>query len=152
MMEDKMEIEFKIIAHGSDAWRKAVTLREEILRKPLGSMFSNKELEEEKNHIQVIGLLNHELIATAVLVPDEEKMKMQRVVVSSPLRSRNIGSKMMRFCESLCKNKGYESVYCHARNSAVNFYRNNGYASEGEYFDEDGIPHLKMKKAFHHSE
>lgn len=145
-----MEIEFKIIAHGSEVWKEAVTLREEILRKPLGSKFFIEELEEEKNHIQVIGLFNQELIATAVLVPEEEKIKMQRVVVSTSLRNLNVGSKMMCFCESLCKNEGYKLVYCHARNSAVNFYLKNGYTGEGEYFEEDGIPHLKMKKTIHH--
>lgn len=137
---------FKIVAHGSEEWKEAVQLRENILRKPLGSLFSEEELEEEKNHIQIVGFYNGKLIATAVLVPENKSLKMQRVVVSEEMRNLNIGAKMMRFCESYASSEGYSLMYCHARNSAVNFYLQNGYSGEGTYFDEDGIPHLKMTK------
>lgn len=141
-----MKIEFKIVAHASDDWRRAVKIREEILRKPLGTSFTTEELAEEKNQIQVIGCVNNEIIATAVLVAENADMKMQRVVVVAHLRNLDIGSKMMVFCESYAEKNGFTSVYCHARNSAVNFYLNNRYVVEGDFFDEDEIPHLKMRK------
>lgn len=137
---------FKVIKYKSQDWVKAVRLREKILREPLGSKFSKDELDEEKDHIQIAGFSRDELIATAVLVPEGQKMKMQRVVVLEALRNQNIGSKMMKFCESLAHQKGIQVIYCHARDTAVNFYSLNDYEKEGEYFDEDGIPHLKMKK------
>lgn len=137
---------FKEIEHNSPEWTGAVRLREKILREPLGSRFSHEELDEEKNHIQIAGFIGEEIIATAVLVPDGDKMKMQRVVVLETLRNKSIGSRMMEFCESLAYSKGVKVMYCHARDSAVNFYSRNNYEKEGEYFDEDGIPHLKMKK------
>jgi predicted GNAT family N-acyltransferase len=141
-----MNVEFKIVSHSSEDWKKAVKLREEILRKPLGSKFTNEELDEEKNHIQIIGLMNDEIVATAVLVPERPNIKMQRVVVLDQLRNSNIGSKMMHYCELYANRNKYAVVYCHARNSAVNFYLKNGYSVEGDYFDEDQIPHLKMNK------
>lgn len=137
---------FKEIKYNSENWKNAVKLREKILREPLGSQFTDKELEEEKDHIQVAGFLDDKLIATAVLVPEGEKMKMQRVVVVEKLRNNDIGSKMIQFCESLAVEKGIKTIYCHARDSAVNFYDRNNYEKEGDYFNEDGIPHLKMKK------
>lgn len=142
-----MSPEFKVIDHGSESWIKAVKLREDILRKPLGSLFSPAELEEEKDHIQVIGQLNNKIIATAVLVPEQENIKMQRVVVTDEFRNLNIGSKMMTFCEGYSASENFKMIYCHARDSAVNFYLQNRYIAEGDYFDEDGIPHLKMKKS-----
>ena len=72
---------------------------------------------------------------------------MQRVVVAEDLRSGEIGSNMMAFCEDFALANNYMELYCHARDTAVNFYLKNGYSSEGDYFDEDGIPHLKMIKA-----
>lgn len=137
---------FKEIPYNSQDWKNAVRLREKVLREPLGSKFTDKELEEERNHIQIAGFLDGELVATAVLVPEGEKMKMQRVAVVENLRSKNIGSKMMSFCEKLAVDRNYKLIYCHARDSAVNFYSKNHYEKEGDYFDEDGIPHLKMKK------
>lgn len=142
-----MKVDFKIVVHESKDWREAVNLREEILRKPLGSFFTEDELKEEEGHIHVIGKLEGKIIATAVLVPENKKIKMQRVVVSDELRSLNIGSKMMDFCEGYVRDEGFNWIYCHARNSAVNFYLRNAYEGEGDYFDEDGIPHLKMSKS-----
>jgi predicted GNAT family N-acyltransferase len=137
---------FKEIKYKSQDWTNAVRLREKILREPLGSTFTDEELEEEKSHIQIAGFLDNELVATAVLVAEGQEMKMQRVVVLETLRSKNIGSKMMRFCEKLAIERNFEVMYCHARDSAVNFYSKNHYEKEGDYFDEDGIPHLKMRK------
>jgi predicted GNAT family N-acyltransferase len=141
-----VEIEFEIIAYKSKAWEEAVEFREEILRKPLGQRFTPEELNEEKNHCQIIGLVENKVVAAAVLVPEKAAMKMQRVVVSEKYRNLAVGSTMMRFCEAYALKKGYDMIYCHARESAVNFYLKNDYTPEGDYFDEDGIPHLKMKK------
>ena len=137
---------FKEITHRSTAWTDAVRLREKILREPLGSSFTDQELEEEKNHFQIAGFLDEVIIATAVLVPEGDAMKMQRVVVAENLRNLNIGSEMMIFCEKLASDRNFNGMYCHARDTAVNFYIKNGYTGMGDYFDEDGIPHLKMSK------
>ncbi len=142
-----MKLLFKEITHGSTDWVTAVQLREKILREPLGSKFSDLELEEEKNHIQIAGFMNQLLIATTVLVPEGIEMKMQRVVVANNFRSTGIGSQMMHFCEKIAIEQGVKTMYCHARNTAVNFYLKNGYTKVGSYFDEDGIPHLKMTKS-----
>ena len=141
-----MKITFKEIAHKSPEWTDAVKLREKILREPLGSSFTDQELEEEKHHFQIAGFSEDAIIATAVLVPEGDEMKMQRVVVRENLRSLNIGSEMMAFCEKFASDKNFKVMYCHDRDSAVNFYIKNGYTGIGDYFDEDGIPHLKMRK------
>lgn len=141
-----MKATFKEITYNSTEWVDAVKLREKILREPLGSYFTKQELAEEKNHIQVAGFINNTLVATAVLVPEGEAMKMQRVVVAENLRGLNIGTEMMLFCERFALSHKAHLIYCHARDTAVNFYLKNGYQGMGNYFDEDGIPHLKMTK------
>lgn len=141
-----MKPTFKEIAHRSVEWKVAVRLREKILREPLGTSFTELELEEEKYHFQIAGFIDDAIIATAVLVPDGEEMKMQRVVVTENLRSMNIGSEMMTYCEKFALDKNFTVMYCHARDTAVNFYIKNAYIGIGDYFDEDGIPHLKMRK------
>lgn len=143
-MKDK--IHFKIVDFGSDDYKKSVSLREEILRKPLGITFAQAELEWEKDPIHIAGFLGQELCATAVLVPVGNAVKMQRVVTKSSFQNKGIGSLMMAFCEEYAQKQGYKSVYCHARGTAIPFYLKNQYALEGEPFDEDGIPHHKMKK------
>jgi predicted GNAT family N-acyltransferase len=140
------DITFKIIAYGSSEYKEAVTLRENILRKPLGTIFTQEELAQEKDHIHVAGLLNDKIVATAVLVPEKNCYKMQRVAVDLTLQSTGIGSKLMQFCEQYACERGIKEIYCSARSTAIPFYLKNGYKLEGEPYDEDGIPHQKMRK------
>lgn len=144
--ESQDKIHFKIIDYESDDYKKAVALREEILRKPLGLFFTKEELEMEKEHVHIAGFLGQEMCATAVLVPDGKEMKMQRVALKASFQGKGIGSSLMRFCEEYAVKHGFKSIYCHARGTAVQFYQKNKYALEGEPFDEDGIPHRKMRK------
>ncbi|MBI2707275.1 MAG: GNAT family N-acetyltransferase [Proteobacteria bacterium] len=138
---------FKIIAHNSPDYKAAVSLREDILRKPLGLTFSQEELEHEKNHIQIAGVMGTEVIATAVLAPEDGVLKMQRVAVREDLQNKGIASAMMTFCEEYACTHGYKEIYCHARDKAVPFYLKNNYIPEGDYFDENTISHLKMRKS-----
>jgi predicted GNAT family N-acyltransferase len=138
-------ITFEIISHGTPEYLVAVRLREEILRKSLGLVFLPEELEQEKNHIQIVGVKDDEIIACAVLVPEGVECKMQRVAVRACFQNAGAGSLMMKFCETHAKAQGFKSIYCHARDSAVQFYLKNLYVPEGDYFDEDTIPHLKMR-------
>lgn len=140
------DVIFKIISYGSPEYEAAVKLREGILRKPLGLTFLPEEREAEKDHIQIAGFQENDLISTAVLVPEGQNYKMQRIVVKEGLQGAGIGAKMMDFCESYAKNKSIHSIYCYSRYSAVRFYLKNNYVAEGEYFDKNTIPHLKMRK------
>lgn len=141
-----MKIIFKEITYKSPEWTEAVRLREKILREPLGSSFTQQELEDEKHHFQIAGFTDDTLVATAVLVPEGDAMKMQRVVVIENFRGQGIGSAMMDFCETFALERKSKIMYCHARDTAVNFYVKNGYEGVGEYFEEDSISHLKMRK------
>jgi ribosomal protein S18 acetylase RimI-like enzyme len=144
---------FKIVKPETKDYDSAVTLAEEILRKPLGLKFSNKELEEEKSHIRIAGFLDGKLCVTAMLVSEEEPhpvFKMQRVAVALEFQNKGIGSELLKFCEDLAREEGRRAIYCHARNnrgkSAVNFYSKNEYVSDGVDFEEEGIPHQLMFK------
>lgn len=141
-----LNISFRIISYQSIKYKKAVALREEVLRKPLGLIFQPEELALEKVHIHVAGFKDDELICSAVLVPEGEFCKMQRVVVKEALQNQGIGSKMLNFCEAHAKQCNFKLLYCHARDKAVPFYLKHGYIPEGPYFNEDTIPHLKMQK------
>lgn len=145
---------FKIIEHGSEDYKKAVSLREEALWKPLGLAFKADELAnilaKEKDHIQIAGYLDSKIVATAALVAEGDICKMQRVAVDSNVQNSGIGSKMMKFCEEQALILGFKEIYCHARDAAVNFYLRNNYIPEGKYFIEDSIPHLTLRKAIRH--
>ncbi|MBS0654736.1 MAG: GNAT family N-acetyltransferase [Verrucomicrobia bacterium] len=141
------KIYFKIIEYGSPLYKKSVALREELLRKPFGLFFTPEELEQEKEHVHIAGFLGEELCATAVLVPENNELKMQRVAVKGHFQNMGIGTSLLLFSEQYARDHGYKAIYCHARDTAIPFYKKNRYALEGVPFDENGIAHHKMKKS-----
>jgi len=137
---------FKVIAYETSDYEASVALRQEVLRTPLGLVFSPEELEKEVLHIHLVGFSDDKLIATASLVPEQTACKMRQVAVHPCMQGQGIGSKLVDFCESYAIEKGYQSIHCHAREYAVPFYTKKGYVPEGEYFMEVNIPHLHMIK------
>ena len=137
---------FKIISHGTPEYQSVVVLREDILLKPLGLSFSIDVLKKEKGHIHIAGFKGNEIIATIALAPKGEECKMKRVVVKTDMQYSGLGSKMIVFFEKYAKARGFKSIYCHARDSAVQFYLKHNYVTEGNYFYIDTIKHLLMRK------
>lgn len=64
-----------------------------------------------------------------------------RVVTAKHARGRGLAAKLMT--EALAVIGDRDSVL-DAQNYARGFYEKHGYVAEGDEFDEDGIPHIRM--------
>ncbi|MBC8173310.1 MAG: GNAT family N-acetyltransferase [Chitinophagales bacterium] len=135
------------IVHNSPAYEEAVVLRYEILRKPLKLQFTQEQLDAEKDNYH-LGLYNGEkLIAYLMLEPHaDKKVKMKQVVVDAVWQGKGIGTRLVRDAEIFCRKKGFEWIYCHARDTAVPFYKKLEYAQIGDMFQEVTIPHYYFEK------
>lgn len=140
------ETEFTIVPYASVDYKKSMILREEILRRPLGLSFHPEEIEAEKDYIHIAAYLGEKMCAALVLVPEGDELKMQRVAVKSAFQNKGLGSALLRFCEKYAQKHFYKSIYCHAREAAIEFYSKNRYFLEGNPFDEDGMAVHKMRK------
>lgn len=143
-----MSLIFRIVPCQSADYAALVALRSDVLRKPLGLSFSPEDLEWEKDKIHMGGFLDGAVCASAMLVAEGAACKMQRVAVRKDLQSRGIGGALVAFFEDHARKEGFFEVYCHARATAVPFYLRHGYIPEGEPFNEQTIPHLRMRKRF----
>lgn len=135
---------FKVVEYGSDEHLEAIALRKEVLYEARG--ISPHYYNEEDSHVQIVGFNNNIIIATCSLVPEGEDCRMRYVAIKENIQGAGIGSKMLVFFEQQARNKGFKSIYCHARDTAINFYTKNGYKTEGEMFEQVTIPHIKMRK------
>lgn len=138
-----------LIEFGSPEFDEALTLRAEILRRPLGLSFSEEEISQEFDsyHIGSYDSKDHSLLATLTLLPiDKNVLKMRQVAVAQSVQSKGIGSKLVRASEKLARKLAFKQIVLHARDSAVHFYTKLGYSKVGEPFTEVGIPHAKMVK------
>lgn len=137
----------KQIDHGSKEYGQMVNLRYEIMRKPLGLVFSPEELTKEKNDILIGAFDEDEMLGCCVLT-DMNKgcVRLRQMAVQKNMQGKGIGESIMRFAENLAHDKGYKTLTMHARDTAIGFYEKYGYKVIGEQFIEINIPHHIMEK------
>jgi len=78
----------EIIEHGGESYLAAVQLRDEILVNPAGVVTTALDVAVERELTHVAGFLDREVVATCLLVPEAEVVRMKRVAVASSLRER----------------------------------------------------------------
>jgi predicted GNAT family N-acyltransferase len=137
----------KIIEHGSEEYRQMVTLRDNILRKPLGLRFDPAELDGEARHI-LIGAFEEELMLGCCMLVEEDPqtVRLRQMAVYNEKQGKGIGRALMNFAETLARDSGYKTLTMHARKDARGFYEKMGYQACGGEFSEVTIPHLVMEK------
>ena len=137
----------KQIDHGSKEYQQMVTLRFEIMRKPLGLSFSPEELAKEKNDI-LIGAFDEDEMTGCCILTDisSGSVKLRQMAVLKNMQGKGIGETIIQFAENIARDKGYKTLTMHARDTAIGFYEKYGYKVEGGGFLEINIPHHIMKK------
>lgn len=137
----------KEIFFGTSEYNKSVELRDEILRKPLGLVFSSEFLLQDKDQFHIAAFDEGKLVGVLILKPlDRDIIKMRQVAVNKKLQGNGIGRKMVEFSEKFAIEKGFSSIELNARKDAIPFYEKLSYLTVGDEFFEVGISHKKMVK------
>jgi predicted GNAT family N-acyltransferase len=137
----------KIIEHGSAEYQKMVGLRDNVLRKPLGLIFTPDELEEEKENILIGAFEDDDILGCCMLVEENPRvMRLRQMAVLNNLQGKGVGRAIMNFAENIARDRGYKVLSMHARKNATGFYEKMGYNVCGEEFTEVTIPHYLMEK------
>jgi predicted GNAT family N-acyltransferase len=136
----------------SEWYPKALSLRYKLLRQPLGLQFTDEELEKEKHDLH-FAIVEQETVVACLTLSECEKgrMKMRQVATDTHCQGKGLGKKLTAAAEEYAAQKGFDTMFCHARTTAIPFYRSMGYEIIGSEFIEVGIPHVMMeKKLFQH--
>ena len=141
-------MEIKQIKYQSPEYKQSLNLRNKILRKPLGMVFTDNFLQHDAEDF-IIGLFEkNKIIAVLHLKPLPcFVLKMRQVAVDETFQGKGYGRKLVMFSEEFARNKAYKKIVLHARETAVSFYKKSGYEISGDKFFEIGIPHFRMEKA-----
>ena len=140
-------METRQIEFDSSDYHKALVLRDEVLRKPLGMSLFDENLTMEATDVHFGAFVNDRLIAVLLLTKlTDTDIKMRQVAVDENFRSLKAGSKLVQIAETYAKNAGYRKIVLNARKTAVGFYEKLGYERKGDMFTEVGIAHFKMLK------
>ncbi len=137
----------KIIDHNTSQYQDMIQLRNEVLRKPLGLVFSAEELEKEKENL-LIGAYEEDVMLGCCMLVEEgaDTVRLRQMAVVDDLQGKGIGKALMNFAENLARDRGYKKITMHSRKNSVGFYEKMGYKRKGNEFEEITIPHYVMEK------
>ena len=141
-------IDIREIKYETEDYSLELTLRDHVLRKPLGLSLYDENLKDEKDDFHIGAYANDHLVGVLILTKqNENEIKMRQVAVSEQWRYIKAGTALVGHAEHYAKNEGYETMLLHARKTARDFYLKLGYESVGEEFLEISIPHYCMRKS-----
>jgi predicted GNAT family N-acyltransferase len=133
--------------YGSDLYRQALALREAILRRPLGLALTQEERVDDALRQHFCAISHGVVLGSVSLKPlDGESLQLRQMVVAEDRRRRRIGARLLARAEDWARGEGYRLMVLNARLGAKGFYARFGYRAQGEPFDENTIPHIRMTK------
>jgi ribosomal protein S18 acetylase RimI-like enzyme len=135
------------IDYGSPKYEQMLKLRDEILRRPLGLIYTAEDLEPDKQDILIAAFDDGPIIGCCILRDEGDgTIRLRQMAVKNTQQGKGIGQQIMRFAETVARDKGFKKLTMHARDTAIGFYEKQGYKVVGKGFTEVTIPHHKMEK------
>lgn len=133
--------------HSLENCREAEYIRTEVFIKE--QKFKNEFDDTDKIAYHVVGYDNNgNAVATARFFKDEHNnYHIGRIAVLKSSRGKNIGSKIVAFCEQEIKKLGGKESILSAQVRVKHFYNSLGYTQEGNQYPDEGVPHILMRKS-----
>ncbi len=140
-------MDLRVVKYLSDDYQSVCVLRDEVLRKPIGSRLTEEDKLKDAGDI-LFGCFEKNIVIGCCILSkiDESTGKLRQMAVSKDFQGKGIGRQILQYAEQYAWDHGYTTLTMHARKYALNFYIKEGYVSFGEEFTEVGIPHFEMKK------
>lgn len=125
----------------------AKVIRKKVFMDEQGFENEFDDIDKAASHI-VMYSENEEPIATCRIFEGSEKNEFifGRLAVILPYRGMNIGTRMIREAEKFVLKKGGTAISLHAQCRVKSFYEKLGYIEFGEIDDDEGCPHIWMRK------
>lgn len=144
-----MDFSFIRIAHGSEHYQQTLSLREQVLRQPLGLTLSEQDIDGEAQQLHFALLAQDEVVAcVSFKLLSKQRLKLRQMAVDPNFQGQGLGKILITNAEDAVKQLGFNTIQMAAREVAEVFYRKLGYVSQGDYFTEVGIRHILMDKHF----
>lgn len=77
---------------------------------------------------------------------DSRTCQIGRQVTDAAQRGRGVGAAVLEALERIAALRGIAELVVHAQLPAERFYRGHGYVTEGDVFEDQGVPHVLMRK------
>jgi predicted GNAT family N-acyltransferase len=102
-------------------------------------------LDDVATHI--VGVEDGELVSTCRLLFEDGVCRLGRMAVARERRRGGAGRRLIDAAVAVAQGRGAAEIVLHAQRQAELFYAAAGFTPEGGTFDEEGIPHVLMRRA-----
>lgn len=104
-----------------------------------------KDLIADNRHI--MAWQDNHLVAYARILSNDNSLAIGRVIISPKSRGIGLGYQLLEQAINACKKHWSTElpIYLSAQAHLQKFYGSFGFIAEGDIYDEDGIPHIKMR-------
>ena len=135
------------IEAGTKEYEEMVALRMKVLLNPIGIPRSYIHPEKEGQDVLIGAFEDRQLTGCCILTRvDDTTVQLRQMAVEKAFQKKGVGVAIVAFAEAAAREKGYQKLMMHARDTVLDFYRKCGYQVVGEQFFEVGIAHHKMEK------
>jgi predicted N-acetyltransferase YhbS len=133
--------------YGSNLHRQSLDMREAMLRQPLGLTLTDEERADDTLRRHFCAIAQGIVVGSVSLKPvDSETVQLRQMAVAEDRRREGIGALLLAHAEDWARGQGLRLIVLNARLGAESFYAKFGYLAQGEPFEENTVPHIRMTK------
>ncbi len=126
----------------------AKKIRDAVFIKEQGFQDEFDEIDNTATHIVLFDEDNIPVATCRVFWnADMSSYSLGRFAVVKKYRGKNVGSFLVKEAERYVQKKGGTDITLHAQCQASGFYKKSGFVEFGKIEDEQGCPHIWMKKS-----
>jgi predicted GNAT family N-acyltransferase len=133
-------------ARSPDEVEAALDLRREVFCVEQGVSLAADRDGRDGQAEQLVAVLDGVVVGTCRLLVENGLSRLGRMVVSSDMRGRGVGARLLREADRVTAELGIDRIVLHAQVPALGVYERAGYRTRGPVFLEEGIEHVPMEK------
>ena len=128
--------------------QEAKDIRIEVFMKEQGFENEFDDIDDMSHHIVVFD--EEKPIGTCRFFLENDHYTIGRVAVLKEYRNQHIGNLLLESAEKEIKKLNGALIVVHAQVRVSPFYEKQGYIQFGQIDDDEGVPHMWMKKRIQH--
>lgn len=124
--------------------QEAKDIRIKVFMKEQGFENEFADIDQISSHIVVFD--ETKPVGTCRFFKENNHYTIGRVAVLKEYRNQHIGNLLLKSAEKEIKKLNGDLIVVHAQARVSPFYENQGYIQFGQIDDDEGVPHMWMKK------
>ena len=123
----------------------AMNIRRNVFMTEQGYKNEFDEIDGKALHIVIYD--NEKPVTTCRIYQEGNSYVLGRIAVDKACRGKNLGTVILAEAEKIVLQKGGKEIILHAQCRVRGFYENSGYEGYGLIGEDEGHPHIWMRKA-----